>query len=158
MHGGDCLELFHRERTAALDTPHCKLDQTVCDDVGDMLEVDHGRQNVLSPCTLALVVEGLLVADVGEIAANRATQLIDATILRGDRLGAGAITMPKHLQRIAEHAIDHVRHAQSFAGGVRKGDRRGIKGRDVEMDGPARIGRRWWLRQPPREELCEAPD
>jgi hypothetical protein len=66
--------------------------------------------------------------------------------------------MPKHLERIAEHAIDHVSHAQSFAGGVRKSDRGGIKGRDVQMNGPARIGRRRWLRQPPRKELCEAPD
>src|SRR5213076_3275428 len=67
VHGGNCVELFDRERSAALDTPHCKLDQTVGDDVGDMLEVDHGRQNILSPRALPLVVEGLLVADVGEI-------------------------------------------------------------------------------------------
>src|SRR2546430_4513222 len=107
-----------------------------------MLEVDHGRQDVLSPCTLPLMVEGLLAADVGEIAANRATQLIDTTILCGDRLGACAIIMLEYLERIAEHRLDHVGHAQSFAGSVRKGHRGGIKGRDVEIDGPARIGRR----------------
>src|SRR5207237_8021915 len=101
VHRGDCLEFLGRERSAALDTPHCKFDQTVGDDVGDMLEVDHRRQDILSPCTLPLVVEGLLVADVGEVAANRATELIDATILCGDRLGACTIIMPKHPERIA---------------------------------------------------------
>src|SRR5207302_6681898 len=108
VHGGNCVELLNRERSAALDTPHGKLDQTVGDDVSDMLEVDHGRQNILSPRALPLVVEGLLVADVGEIAANRAAQLVDATILSGDRAGACLITVPKHLERIAEHRLDHV--------------------------------------------------
>lgn len=139
MHCGDCLELLAGERSAALNAPHRKLDQTVGENVGDMLEIDHCRENILSPSTLPLVVEGLLVADVGEIAANRTTQLIDATILRGDRLGAGAIIVAQHFERILEHGLDHVGHPQSLAGGVRKGDRCGIKCRDVKVDGPARI-------------------
>src|SRR5438105_12515967 len=46
--------------------------------------------------------------------SNRAAQLVDATILSGDRAGACLITVPKHLERIAEHRLDHVGHAQGF--------------------------------------------
>src|SRR6202035_2629804 len=81
VHGVYRLELFRRERPAPLDAAHRELDQAVGDDVGDVLEIDDRRQDVLAPGTLPLVVEGLLAAHVGEIAANRAPQLIDAAVL-----------------------------------------------------------------------------
>src|SRR6202047_1198799 len=106
VHGVYSLELFRRERPAPLDAAHRELDQAVGDDVGDVLEIDHRRQDVLAPGTLALVVEGLLAAHVGETAANRDSQLIDAPVLRSHRLGACAIVMLADLERIAQHALD----------------------------------------------------
>ncbi len=127
-------------------------------DVGDVLEIDHRRQDVLATGTLPLVVEGLLAADVGEVAANRASQLIDAAVLRGYCLRPCAIVVSEDLERIAQHGLDHVGDTQGFPCGVRQRHRRRIKRRDIEMDGTAGIGRCRRVRQPAREEPCERTD
>ena len=43
-----------------------------------MFEIDHGRQDLLSTCALLLVIERLLVAEIGEVAADCAAKPLNS--------------------------------------------------------------------------------
>ena len=78
MHGGHDAPLLDGQPFALLQTAQRKLDETICENIRHVLEVDHRGQNVLRPRPFALMVQCLLIADVGEIAANGLTQLVHA--------------------------------------------------------------------------------
>jgi len=62
--------------------PRGELQEIVCDYIGGVFEVDHRRHDLLASRALVLVIERLLVADVGEVPADRGVEPIH------DALGA----------------------------------------------------------------------
>ena|ERR1700677_1730150 len=84
MHGRDGIHFFRRQRLTAPDLLDHEFHETVGDEVADMFEVDHGRQDLPSTCALLLVIERLLVAEIGEVAADCAAQPLDSGLLRAN--------------------------------------------------------------------------
>src|SRR5208282_3023066 len=115
VHRGDRVELRGNETAAAPRPPRCELQEIVCDDIGGVFEVDHRRQDLLAPRALVLVIERLLVADVGEVPADRGTEPIHDALAARDVGRAVAVARTEYFDRPEQHALEHIGHAQRLA-------------------------------------------
>jgi len=121
--------------------PRRELQEFVRDDIAGVFKVDHCRQDLLAPRAFVLVIERLLIADIGEVAANRGAESIHDALGARDVSGPMAIARSKDFDRPAQHAFEHVGHAQGLARRVCQRDARGVERPRLEMDGLARVGR-----------------
>src|SRR6516225_1707163 len=74
VHRGDRAELLRSEPATAPRPPRGELQKIVRDDITGVFKIDHRRQDFLAPRALVLVIERLLVADVGEVMTDRGAE------------------------------------------------------------------------------------
>src|ERR1700679_3887443 len=94
----DRVDLLSREEMTALDLLDGNLHQAARDDVTGMLEVQDRRENLLRAGTLQLIVQGLLVSQIGKVSTNRCAQAIKGMAHLVDLRRALSVTVAQRLE------------------------------------------------------------
>jgi hypothetical protein len=135
------------EHESALELAPERRHCAAIDRIAGKLQVGRKGENGGEP--FIVILRQCLGIERDQIVVDRAVQAIEDVVHAARLDDFLPIVLPDRIGNATQHFVEHVDHAQSFARGVAKRDRRGLGGGRIEIERPRRI-----LRLDPRRQAC----